>query len=324
MTDIDILLAGYNLEQDKKSGELWRRDGWSPHRLGADRLVVRRLADEGLVQLVRHQGAYQSYRLTEKGLGVVATPALQAEENKIPESRIMEAFEVIVGFPEIKKAMASTIANRRRVHYLLEGPPASAKSALMESIRQAVPEPRCYLAFGSRTTAAGLSDVLFETKPEILEMDELDKVRYDALSVLLGLMESGEVIETKSKRTRGIKLTTMVIAACNSSAKIPKEILSRFGFHGKLPPYTRQEFIDVCQGFLPRVGGCKPALAATIGRTVFDLGLGDVRRARSVWELMEVQTEEEMNRVISLMAKYSGDKRVAAAVAQGSFAGVLL
>ena len=130
-------------------------------------------------------------------------------------------------------------------------------------------------------------------------------------------MESGEILETKSRRTRGIKLETMLIAACNSTAKMPREFLSRFALHVLFPTYTREEFIDVCRGFLARAENCPPELAATIGTLVHDYGLGDVRKARSVWQLMDAPTEEEMHRVIQLMLKYPPDGHRRTKVAQG-------
>ncbi|GAI83111.1 unnamed protein product, partial [marine sediment metagenome] len=135
------------------------------------------------------------------------------------------------------------------------------------------------------------------------------KMRADCFSVLLGLMESGEILETKSQKTRGIKLQTMVIAACNSSAKFPPEFLSRFALHVYFPLYTREEFIEVCQGFLSKAENCPPGIAAIIGQAVFDNNLGDVRRARGVWQLMTEPTIEEVYRIVRMMLKYSPGKR---------------
>ena len=99
----------------------------------------------------------------------------------------------------------------------------------------------------------------------------------------------------------------MVIAACNSSKKFPPEFLSRFALHIYFPQYTREEFIEVCPGFLSQAENCPPDVAASIGTLVRDYGLGDVRKARGVWQLMSAPTEEEMHRVIRMMIKYSPD-----------------
>ncbi|GAH63714.1 unnamed protein product, partial [marine sediment metagenome] len=147
----------------------------------------------------------------------------------------------------------------------------------------------------------------FEYQPSILLLDEADKMDNDCYSVLLGLMESGEVLETKSRKARGIRLETMVIAACNSSAKMPAEFLSRFALHANFPKYSREEFIEVCTGFLTRSESCPPDLASLIGQLVYDYGIGDVRKARGAWQLMTAPTRDEALRVIQLMLKYSKD-----------------
>ena len=199
--------------------------------------------------------------------------------------------------------MAYTIHDRKRIHFLLEGPPACAKSLFLDAIRAIVPD--AYMAFGSRTSGRGLSDALFEKKPSILLMDEADKMRHDVFSLTLGLMEAGEIIETKSGDTRGIKLETVVIAACNSSKKMPPEFLSRFAFHPRFPHYTREEFMDVVRSMLSRAEGCPEELASMIGRQIFDNHLGDVRQARGVWKLMREPTEAEALRVLRMKEKYS-------------------
>lgn len=108
--------------------------------------------------------------------------------------------------------------------------------------------------------------------------------------------------------TRGIKLETMVIGACNSTVKMPQEFLSRFALHVLFPVYSREEFIDVCTGFLTRSEQCPEDIAQLIGQTVFDYSLGDVRKARGVWQLMTSPTPEEVYRAVRLMQKYNPNK----------------
>ncbi|MDD5510499.1 MAG: LAGLIDADG family homing endonuclease [Dehalococcoidales bacterium] len=204
--------------------------------------------------------------------------------------------EQIVYDLSVPEAETFVLGNRVLVHNC-------AKSLILEAVRSAV--PTAYMAFGSRTSGRGLSDKLFEIKPSVLLMDEADKMRHDVFSLMLGLMAAGEIIETKSGNTRGLRLETMVIAACNSSKKMPAEFLSRFAMHVKFPHYTREEFINVCQSFLSRVEGCPEDLSAKIGRLVFDSKLGDVRKAKGVWQLMREPTDEDMLRVLRMMTKYS-------------------
>lgn len=303
MNDMEVLQRAYDKENDprNKGGSI---RGWEAHYVGATRATMLRLVEGGLVEIVVKERGFTTYRLTEKGRGLIAIERLDQEESRIPASSVLEALGLVVGYEDLKDALAFAVEARSRTNFLLEGPPACAKSVLLEGIRAAVPD--AYMAFGSRTSAAGLSDALFEYHPSVLLLDEADKMSNDVYSVLLGLMESGEVLETKSKKTRGIQLNTTVLAACNSSDRMPQAFLSRFALHARFPLYTRVEFINVCRGFL-RAEGCPEEFAVAIGQRVYDYGLGDVRKARGVWAMMRESTETEVVRVVNLMLRYSGD-----------------
>ncbi len=299
-TDIEILRKALEREDDPRRPQQWR--SWEFWVTGATRDDIKRLLNQGYITAAVRTPRLTKYLLTDKGRSVVWAASMERKFTAVPRSAIMEALDLVVGFDDIKETLADAISSRHRINFMMEGPPACAKSVLLEGIRTAV--PYAYMAFGSRTSAAGLSDVLFEMRPEVLLLDEADKMRHDCYSVLLGLMEKGEILETKSGKVRGITLETMVIAACNSSKKMSPEFLSRFAFHPHFPEYSRQEFIDVCVGMLTRSEGCPPDVAETIGVQVYDMGLGDVRKARGVWQLMRTPTEAEVKRVIRMNIKY--------------------
>lgn len=302
MNDIEMLRRAWDREKDPRDRRNPNAKSWEFHQIGATKAAVKRFVDEGLVQVAWRNSFITKYMLTDKGKGLVGAWSVEHEPAHIPAGTILDSMSLIVGYEDIKQAIAHTIETRRPTNYMLEGPPACAKSLILEGVRSSVPDS--YIAFGSRTSAAGLSDVLFEHKPGVLLIDEVDKIRNDALSVLLGLMESGEILETKSNSTRGIKLNTTVIAACNSSAKMPPEFLSRFALHVLFPPYEREEFINVSKIFLSKAENCPDDLAEMIGQMVFDYGIGDIRKVRGVWQLMNEATETEVQRVVHLMVKY--------------------
>lgn len=305
-TDIEILQRANSRENDSRG---WSKV-WAAYQVGATRTDINRLVASELI-MQYHQSSHLGgndyspalYRLTEKGRNLIFATTMEHEFERIPAADIIEAMRLIVGFDDIKQAIAQAIESQRRVNFLLEGPPACAKSLILEAVRSVV--PTAYIAFGSRTSAAGLSDVLFEKQPSILLLDEIEKMHNDCFSVLLGLMESGEILETKSKKTRGVKLETMVIGACNTIDKLPPEFLSRFALHVFFPSYSRDEFIDVCRGFLSNVENCPTEIASAIGEMVYDNNLGDVRKAKGVWQLMTAPTEDEARRVVNLMRKYN-------------------
>jgi hypothetical protein len=300
MNDIDILRKAMDRENDTRRPRSMRY--WEFYTVGATKADIKRLIDQGYVCIQIKDDRMTKYSLTEKGRQLVWSYSMEENFEAVPASVIMEALELVIGYQDIKEALAGAIAARRRINFMLEGPPACAKSVMLEGIRLAV--PYAYMAFGSRTSAAGLSDVLFELRPKILLLDESDKMDHYCYSVLLGLMEKGEILETKSQKTRGIVLETMVIAACNSSKKMSPEFLSRFAFHAYFPEYSRKEFIDVVIGMLTHTEGCPSEVAELIGTQVYDAGLGDVRKARGVWALMRAPTDEEVKRVIAMNLKY--------------------
>jgi len=303
MKDMDILRNAYEKETDSRDRRHPDLRNWEAYTVRASRADIARLLEGGMIVMVVRNKATTRYKLTKEGRNLVWSTTMERQFNKIPAGSILEALDLVVGFDDVKETIAGAISARRKMNFLLEGPPACAKSIFLEGIRSSV--PTAYIAFGSRTSASGLSDALFEHQPSVLLLDEADKMHMDVYSVLLGLMESGEILETKSMKTRGIQLETMVIAACNSSAKMPKEFLSRFALHLVFPTYTRAEFISVCKGFLSKAEGCEPDVAALIGKYVHDYNVGDVRKARGVWQLMNEPTETEIVRVINLMRKYS-------------------
>lgn len=304
-SDMDILRQASEIEKRPRAPGLGITGSWEYFAVGASREDIKRLLDEGLIEITMRNSQMTKYKLTVKGSKLVWAFNMEREMAKIPADTVLDAMSLVIGFDDIKEALARAIETRRKVNFLLEGPPACAKSLMLEAIRSVV--PHAYMAFGSRTSAAGLSDALFEFHPEVLLMDEADKMHNDCYSVLLGLMESGEIIETKSQKTRGVKLHTTVIGACNSSVKMPREFLSRFALHVFFPEYTREEFIDVCRGFLSRAESAPPDIATLLGELVFDNGLGDVRKARGAWLLMTEPTEAEARKIIQLMIKYAPD-----------------
>ncbi len=300
MTDIEVLKRALDYENDTRRPRAFRY--WTHQAIGARKDDIKRLSDAGYIQIAVNAGALIKYEITEKGKKVVWAEHMEDQFETVSASEVLEAMNLIVGFDDIKQTLAIALAAHRKINFLLEGPPACAKSVMLEGIRSAV--PAAFQAFGSRTSAAGLSELLFEQHPRVLLLDEADKMRHDVYSVLLGLMESGEILETKSGKTRGIKLETTVIAACNSSKKMSPEFLSRFALHAHFPEYTRDEFIDVVIGMLTRADDCPEEIAKMIGYRVYDLKIGDVRKARGVWQLMVTPTLEEVERVIHMSIKY--------------------
>ena len=75
-----------------------------------------------------------------------------------------------------------------------------------------------------QVSGAGLTDAFFDRQPRMLLLDEIDKIPMDVTAVPLSVMESGEVLETKHKRHRVLKLDLIVFAVGNGDKTIPLEL----------------------------------------------------------------------------------------------------
>ncbi len=186
------------------------------------------------------------------------------------------------------------------------GPPATAKSLFLMELGRL---KGSYLATGSRVSGAGLSDAFFTFQPAILVLDEIDKIPMDATAVLLSAMESGDILEAKYKRHRGIKLDLIVCAAGNTDRTMPGELLSRFDTKLYFSPYTFEKFISVCRGYLTRYENIPGDVAEYIGMQTWHQLDKDVRTARGIARRLRQATPGDVDRVVRFLKKYSKERK---------------
>ncbi len=135
-------------------------------------------------------------------------------------------FEDIIGHDHLKKLFQMVLTSNGPTHVLLTGPPASAKTMFLLSMREHL--RNTYFIDGGNTTKAGIIDYLFAHHPRFLLIDEIDKMACQNITFLLNLMETGIVSETKFRKTREGYLKTLVFATCNDPRKLSNPLLSRF------------------------------------------------------------------------------------------------
>jgi len=154
----------------------------------------------------------------EKALNVVEDRSItEAEEGfEIPP----DLFDVIVGYDGVKTIFKACLNSPRPTHCLLVGSVSTAKSLFLEEINRI--RGSSYHS-GSSTSKAGLSDFLFIHRPRILLIDEFDKMSREDYAVLLSLMESGKVTETKYHRRREEHMDVWVFATANTLRGVPPE-----------------------------------------------------------------------------------------------------
>lgn len=127
-------------------------------------------------------------------------------------------------------------------HIVLSGPPGSAKTMFLMSLRQHQKDS-CF-SEGGNATKAGIIDYLFKNRVPYLLLDEIDKMSPRDQTFLLNLMETGIVTETKYGKNREAEIKTSVFATSNDTRKLSAPLQSRF-FVVQLEPYTYEIFCDV-------------------------------------------------------------------------------
>ena len=277
---------------------------WDWKEVGVPFSKLQPLLNAGLISIVFSTNSVTDYALVgreviKEALGrSEETLEVTAEKLEIPD----DLFECISGYEDVKQDMRFTLGEGRRVHYLLIGPPATAKSLFLMELGRL--KGTCF-ATGSSATAAGLTDAFFTYRPRVLCLDEIDKVPMDVTAVLLSVMESGDVLETKYKRQRGLKLDLAVFAAGNADKAIAPELMSRFG-GGVLyfKPYAEEEFLSVCQGYLSRYEGVPTDVAYVVARRTWCQLDRDVRTARGIARRLREPTTAEVDRVVGFLKKY--------------------
>ena len=154
---------------------------------------------------------------------------------------------------------------------------------------------------GSRVTKAGLARFLFENRPRVLLLDEIDKMDAEHYGILLSLCESGRVTEMLFGRESEITLNITVFACCNRVDKIPEEVMSRFEII-EFEKYTTDEFIHIVKNLLIRRQK-SPEFAQYIAESAAkELKTTDVREAVRIAKLC--QTKEEVDEHINIIKKY--------------------
>ena len=161
--------------------------------------------------------------------------------SKITESKRSALFNDIIGYNDVKRLFRMGLDSDEQSHILLSGPPASTKTMFLESLSKL---KSSYFVDGTSTTKSGLIDCLFLNNPKYLLIDEIDKMWTKDQAMLLNLMETGIVSETKHNKTRTAHMKTSVFATSNNVSDIITPLQSRF-FVVELAPYTYEQFYQI-------------------------------------------------------------------------------
>jgi len=280
--DIELLNEIAQFEDSHDMNEY--KIGWSWRHVRIWPATLSRLFKNGYLENVFRSNSYTGYCLTELGKKLVASieseETTQAASNEpIPAGGL---FEDIIGHDDVKELLTACLLAEKPVHVLLAGPPALAKSLFLWDIEQAAGERAIWLV-GSATSKAGLWDVVAERQPQILLIDELDKMNAVDTAALLSMMEGGRLVRAKRGRELNLSNQLRVVAASNRIGILSPELKSRFAIR-KLVAYSRSDYLTVVRGVLARREGLDQELADEVAQRLDGVSQ-DVRDAIRVARL---------------------------------------
>jgi holliday junction DNA helicase RuvB len=286
MKDGDIELLG-EISKFEASVDMEKeyRIGWSWRHVRIWPATLSRLFKDGYLENVFRSNSFTGYRLTELGKKLAEGAKEEVLNATTPDEKLglsENLFEDIIGHDEVKELLRASLMAEKPVHVLLTGPPALAKTLFLWDIEQAGGEKAIWLV-GSATSKAGLWDLIAERHPQILLIDELDKMNAADTAALLTMMEGGRLVRAKKGRELDLHNPLWVIAASNRMDILSPELRSRFAIR-RLNPYDRAEFLTVVKGVLARREGLSNELADEIAQNL-DGRSQDVRDAIRVARL---------------------------------------
>jgi len=191
-------------------------------------------------------------------------------------------FGDIIGHDDVKELLRACLLAEKPVHVLLAGPPALAKSLFLWDIERAAGEKAIWLV-GSATSKAGLWDIISDRQPQILLIDELDKMNAADTAALLSMMEGGRLVRVKRGRELNLHNQLTVVAASNRLITLSPELKSRFAIR-TLSAYSREDFLIVVRGVLDSRENLGSKMSEEIARQL-DGRTQDVRDAIRVARL---------------------------------------
>ena len=282
--DIELLAEIARFE-DSHDMEKEYKIGWSWRHMRIWPATLSRLFKDGHLENVFRSNSYTGYRLSDLGRAVVSSKQQEdaAEPDTPQQLEITEnIFGDIIGHDDVKELLRACLLAEKPVHVLLAGPPALAKSLFLWDIERAAGEKAIWLV-GSATSKAGLWDIISDRQPQILLIDELDKMNAADTAALLSMMEGGRLVRVKRGRELNLHNQLTVVAASNRLITLSPELKSRFAIR-TLSAYSREDFLIVVRGVLDSRENLGSKMSEEIARQL-DGRTQDVRDAIRVARL---------------------------------------
>jgi replication-associated recombination protein RarA len=215
-----------------------------------------------------------------------------------PEERF---FSSIFGYSDIKKLLMRTIVSKDSVNLLLAGPPASSKTVFLMDMMKGL-DNSCYIDC-TNTTGPGLVDKLFNNTISYLLLDEIEKMARKDQNVLLSVIETGMLVETKVSKTRTKQMKNLkVFATTNNVDALSPPLRSRF-MEFYLPQYTFDQFCEIARKLLDKRMGLSNQVADEIATAVWNkMNSKDIRNVLAIAKL--VHSVDDVSWLVKTFKKY--------------------
>jgi len=295
-SDLELLQKIANFEDTHDMSEF--KIGWAYRHVGIHGTILSQLFLKGYLENVFRSNSYTGYRLSELGRAIVSSDQQEDDaEPDIPQQLDIaeDIFRDIIGHDDVKELLRACLLAEKPVHVLLAGPPALAKSLFLWDIERAAGERAIWLV-GSATSKAGLWDIISDRQPQILLIDELDKMNAADTAALLSVMEGGRLVRAKRGRELNLHNQLTVVAASNRLSKLSPELKSRFAIR-TLSAYSREDFLIVVRGVLVSRENLNPETANEIAH---QLG-GRTQDVRDAIRVARLVPQLGVNRAIDLL-----------------------
>ena len=200
-------------------------------------------------------------------------------------------FQNICGFDGVKDIIRDVLDSEENFNLLLIGQPSSANTLFLLGIIDA----RKGVYFDGSNMTNRILDILERQRPNIICIDELDKMSRNFQCQLLNFLESGHVKMDQMKRSYDFEIKKCkIFATCDEISRLSKPLQSRFRrLH--LDAYTEEQFLDVTIRVLPKL---KEKTARMIGVQVWRTSkdIRDVIRASKL-----IRKNDDQERVEQIM-----------------------
>ena len=316
---IEILENAIEFEEEnpKDIGYLEDHDScWRTADIRAHGSRVHQLEVHGFVDRVYDSRSKTKYALSDRETIKEWLEQRKTETNEdgIPKKRFDfpdedelsdDLFNEVVGpYDDAKWLLRRGITTDKITNFLLVGPPGSAKTVFLLSIRDLFSNSEYIVA--SDATSAGVMDIMFKEIPQFMLIDEFDDMDKEHQSAFASYTETGILRETKSGKQRTMEVNTKTFGAANDKHNVKDNILDRFTIL-EFDSYTRKQFIDVCNNVLPMKENTTETEADSIAKAVWEYtGTGDVREAIQVARL----SRGDPDKVIKVLDEYSNNSNV--------------